>query len=264
MVRGTAGPSNASISAARQVTFDYQSQALGSTQQAIALLPAGYDSSPTKRYPVVYLLHGSMPDWVTFGAVQIQASAQVSGAPALIMAAVNGDGPRGGSNNSFADGYTPGDNIESDIIGSPIPAVDRHFRTLTGRTHTAIAGYSTGGYGAANLALRHPDVFSLSIVESIDPMVPPADSFGGDVAQQNANNPLLLAHQPATKTSPVFWVAWGTSDPAATPNSEQLVAALKASGYTVNAEPMPGGHDSAVWTKSLYDALVAEGHRLTR
>jgi S-formylglutathione hydrolase FrmB len=140
--------------------------------------------------------------------------------------------------------------MESDLIGSLIPAVDRSFRTLASRQNRAVGGLSTGGYGAANLALRHPELFRLAIVLRVDPLEPEANSFGGNQARQRANDPLVLARVRAGPDSPAFFVGWGTADPAA-PESEEFVRTLQEHGYTVMTAPVPGGHEPAVWESTL-------------
>jgi enterochelin esterase-like enzyme len=255
----------AGLSAARRVDFSYHSSAFGTTRRAVVDLPAGYDGSPQQRYPVVYLLHGTpgtVNDWNAIGASDVAAAAHAQGrSPSLILVLVDGVGPRGGAGDSFADGYVPGESMESDILGSLIPAVDGAFRTQAERAHRGVAGYSTGGYGAANLALRHPDRFSLAVVLSVDPLEPEPDSFGRDTRAQAANDPLKLAERPAPPNAPDFFVSWGRGD-AAAPDSEKFVAALQAHGYAVQADRQSGGHTGDVWKAGLYDALLSQGSRL--
>src|SRR5205823_7098627 len=45
-----------------------------------------------------------------------------------------------------------------------IPYVDRHFRTRNDRMFRAIEGFSMGGYGAAMIGAKHPELFG-AIVE---------------------------------------------------------------------------------------------------
>lgn len=255
----------AGLSAARKLDFTYYSNAFQANRKAIVDLPAGYDSNTRQRYPVIYLLHGTpgtVNDWNAIGAADVAAAAHAQGrSPSVILVLVDGSGPRGGANDSFADGYVPGDNMETDIMGSLIPSVDRSFRTEAERAHRAVGGYSTGGYGAANLALRHPDQFGLSIVLSVDPLEPDPSSFGRDARAQAANDPLKLAERQAPPNAPFFFVSWGTGD-AAAPESEAFVAALQSHGYQVQADRQSGGHTGEVWKAGLYNALLAQGSRL--
>ena len=50
-------------------------------------------------------------------------------------------------------------NMEDAIVDDLVPYVDAHYRTIADPANRTLAGISDGGYGAANIALHHPDVF---------------------------------------------------------------------------------------------------------
>lgn len=250
-------------SAAQQLNFRYYSDAFARWRTAIVLLPPGYTGS-ARRYPVIYLLHGSpggRDDWPEIGAEQILQHAVARGIPEAIIVSPDGVGPRGGSDDSWANGWVPGDDMENDLVDSLIPAVQSHFRTLDQARYRAVGGLSTGGYGAANLTLRHPHLFGLALVFSGDPLVPPPSTFGHNLLLQQANNPLLLAREPAPRSAPAFYVGWGAQDPGAAQNRE-LAGLLRRSGYDVRSEAVAGGHSWTVWAELLYRSLLAMGGRL--
>lgn len=263
VVRPAAGLSRSSPP--RELTFGYQSRAFGTQRQAVVILPEGYDGSPTARYPVIYLLHGcpgSETNWANAGSEQVLGAAERAGkAPPSLLVLPDGDGPRGGCNDSWADGWVPGDAMESDLVASLIPAVDARFRTIADRQHRAIGGTSTGGYGAANLALRHPQLFGLALVFSIDPVTPPSSSFGGNPGLQRANDPLLRAGRPAPREAPYFYLGWGMADVSAG-NDTQLASTLRRSGYGLTAAPISGGHSWTVFRELFYNAMFSAGNRL--
>ncbi len=127
-----------------------RSPALGSTTHVNVLLPDGYAGS-TKRYPVLYLLHGyggSYADW----ARQTDIVSFVHKLPLIV---VMPDGASGW----YMDPMVAGPNWETYHIKELIPYVDSHFRTVSGREGRAIAGLSMGGMGALAYAARHPDLF---------------------------------------------------------------------------------------------------------
>src|SRR6202043_2033013 len=81
------------------------------------------------------------------------------------------------------------------------------------------AGYSSGGYCAANLALRHPGSFGAAAV--LNGYFRAADGPAGTALNHSqpleaANSPLYLAEklQPGSGPVPAFWVAAGTHDTA--------------------------------------------------
>jgi enterochelin esterase-like enzyme len=254
------------VSGAQQVTFRYWSQSFDEYRQAVVLLPPEYTTSPNAAFPVLYLLHGSPGsdlDWLRNGAADIIAEAKVAQkAPAMIVVFPDGVGPRGGAGDYWADGYVPGDKMESDLIDDLIPSIETHFRVVPDQAHRAIGGLSSGGYGAANLALRHPGEFALALVFSGD-LTPATNAFGGDQSALNANSPLRIALAPRPSAAAAFFVGWGRSDSLAGEN--QLFAQrLRHAGYVVNTEVVPGAHTWDVWRQLLWVGLQQMGEWIGR
>lgn len=123
----------------------------------IYLPPNYYDAQ--ESYPVVYYLHGhgETPGTFLYNSKTQLDKLFAEGEPAFIMVAVSGTGSTSGSFyvNSPASG-----NWEDCLIEEIIPYVDAGYRTLTQAESRGICGFSMGGFGAMNLALRHPDVFA--------------------------------------------------------------------------------------------------------
>ncbi|MDD4096486.1 MAG: alpha/beta hydrolase-fold protein [Oscillospiraceae bacterium] len=129
----------------------------GSVKIFVYLPPNYFDSR--ESYPVVYFLHGHGE---TPGAFLKDSQTYLDkmfsdGEPAFIMVAMSGTGATLGSFyvNSPASG-----NWEDCLIKEVIPYVDANYRTLAKVESRGICGFSMGGFGAMNLALRNPDVFS--------------------------------------------------------------------------------------------------------
>lgn len=255
----------APVTPPHEVVFDYTSSSLGGAKRhALVLLPAGYDAAGRTRYPVLYLLHGSpgkMADWPSAGAGAIVERAYRGLlVPPLIVVFPDGVGPHGGSEASWADNYVPGDLMESDLVRDLVPSVDTGFRTLPNRRFRAVGGLSSGGYGAANLALRNPDIFSLSLVLSASLSVP-RTAFGGSTRDRLANSPILLAARPAPADPPLFYVGWGRED-ALAGEEESFVKQLQVGGYPVRTRLESGGHSWQTFRALLWDALSDVGDRL--
>jgi S-formylglutathione hydrolase FrmB len=136
------------------------SRELGRPVDVRILLPAGYDDQPSRRWPVLYLFHGTSgraSDWVMMGA----AEKTTAKSPFIVVmpdAGFNGDG--GGW---FTDAYNDGKGgvpmWETFHIKHVIPWVDATLRTIPERRGRAIYGLSQGGFGALSYAARHPDMF---------------------------------------------------------------------------------------------------------
>jgi endo-1,4-beta-xylanase len=126
-------------------------------------LPPDYDADVARRYPVVYWLHGYNGD-ARGGAVFVRpldAAIRAGKSPAMIAVLVNG------LDASFycdsQDGKKPMDSV---IVKELVPHIDQTYRTMARRDARAVEGFSMGGYGAAHLGFKHPDVFGMVSVRS--------------------------------------------------------------------------------------------------
>lgn len=127
-------------------------------QPLLVFLPPGYYETE-KLYPVVYYLHGYGGRETEIQAYVSTISSYFSENPGkeFILVGVNGNSQLGGSfyANSAATG-----NWEDYIVNDIVSYVDANFRTIADKDSRGIAGFSMGGYGAVNIALKHPDIYS--------------------------------------------------------------------------------------------------------
>ena len=155
---------------ARIVDLKHYSQVLGEERNVRVFLPPDYESTPGKRYPVVYFFHGWGQRYNHWGDM------------------LNGDigSDYGGDNvSSFVgthdlivvrwDGYNPrkpGENYGRPYNVGPVETerqfplyfpelvqyIDTHFRTLADRDHRATSGLSMGGFMSFWIAGKYPDL----------------------------------------------------------------------------------------------------------
>ena len=134
-------------------------------RQVTVYLPPSYASSPRRRYPVLYLLHGytdSDDRW--FGRmgkhfVNVPTAvdrAYAAGAHEMIIVMPNAYTRYQGSmySNSAATG-----DWERFVAKDLVAYVDAHYRTLARRESRGLAGHSMGGYGTVRIGMKHPEVF---------------------------------------------------------------------------------------------------------
>src|ERR1051325_4653040 len=137
---------------ARVETVRFQSKLVNTTLPYNVILPDDYDSSPTTRYPVLYLLHGltgHYSDWVARTNVADYASEY-----RLIVVTPEGN------DGWYTDSATVAtDKYESYILKELIPDVDQRYHTTQARYGRAIAGLSMGGYGAIKFGLKSAGTF---------------------------------------------------------------------------------------------------------
>jgi S-formylglutathione hydrolase FrmB len=128
-------------------------------------LPPGYDSEPSRRYPVIYQIQGMTgqldmwrnrsPFRRSFPELLDQLFAAGETPPCLVVF-VDCWTTLGGS--QFLDSPGTG-RYHTYLCEEVVPWVDERFRTLAGRQHRGIAGKSSGGYGAMVTPMLRPDLF---------------------------------------------------------------------------------------------------------
>jgi S-formylglutathione hydrolase FrmB len=120
------------------------------------VLPPGYDRD-SRRYPVLYLLHGAQGDedsWIEYGGLLEDTATRPVREQAIVVM------PRMSPVTGLAVDWVDGHRRDATLIGrSLVDWVDRTWRTKADRQHRAIAGYSGGGLSAAHVAERFPDAF---------------------------------------------------------------------------------------------------------
>lgn len=120
-------------------------------------LPPQYQADETKKFPVVYWLHGTgggeqgIPPLTGIFAESIRAGK----IPPMLIVFVNGL-PAGMWCDS-KDGKAP---VESILINELIPEIDKQFRTVSAPEGRILEGFSMGGYGAARIGMKHFEKFA--------------------------------------------------------------------------------------------------------
>jgi len=119
-------------------------------------LPPGLQGE-TKRYPVVYFLHGAggseSSDAGGFSGL-IQKEIETGHIPPVICVFPNG------GMSGYVDHPEDKVMVETFITQELIPLIDSKYPTIASANGRAICGFSMGGGGAIRLALKHPDLFS--------------------------------------------------------------------------------------------------------
>jgi S-formylglutathione hydrolase FrmB len=202
------------------------------------------DVPETRALPVLYFLHGvpSDPRTLIDGeglAARVRDWVAGGGAP-FVLAVPDGNGGRH-RDTEWANAADGGDRVEDRLLRKVIPAVEGPRRRDA--AHRAIGGFSMGGYGSMNLALRHPDVFgsviSISGYYGVDD---PSGMFGGDDAVIAANRP--DRNLAAARRVRIFLAAADGEDNAVVAGEPQrFKRLLDAAGIPAVLDVRHGGHD---------------------
>lgn len=141
--------------AQRVDTVAVLSPSMHKTVKSVVVLPASYDQSPEKRYPVVYLLHGHGGNYAAYvNQTRPQLPQDASNMEFIAVC------PDGGRDSWYWDSPAdPKNRYETFVASELVKYIDKHYRTKADRTGRAITGFSMGGHGALWLAFRHPQTF---------------------------------------------------------------------------------------------------------
>ena len=136
-------------------------------REVIVFLPPSYATAKTRRYPVVYALHG-----YSIGAAQwsqeIHVPQTIEGAfaqGAQEMIVVLPDSKTVHNGSMYSSSVTTGD-FEAFVAHDVVAYIDAHYRTMATRASRGLAGHSMGGYGATRIGMKHPEVFGSVYVMS--------------------------------------------------------------------------------------------------
>jgi enterochelin esterase-like enzyme len=136
----------------------FSSEILGRDVNYAVYLPPDYAIS-SRRYPVVYLLHGYTDDesgWIQFGEVNEAADRAIAARDIPPMIIVMPDG----GVSFYINDYGNKVRYEDMLIQEFIPYVDKTYRTRPKKEFRGVSGLSMGGWGALVLSMRHPDLFA--------------------------------------------------------------------------------------------------------
>jgi S-formylglutathione hydrolase FrmB len=127
----------------------------GDTRPSTIYLPPGYRTS--KRYPVLYLLHGLKGSpaeyWESLHLAQQLDGLVASGARPFIVVTPAGGQLVHPNRGEWAGAW------ERFVVGDVVPWVDEHLSTIPSPRARVLEGLSAGGYGAVDIGLRHPRLF---------------------------------------------------------------------------------------------------------
>ncbi|HEY6286660.1 MAG TPA: alpha/beta hydrolase-fold protein [Ktedonobacteraceae bacterium] len=244
------------------VTDSLVSPTLGGQKRTIVVyLPPTYNShiGQNKRYPVLYLLHGSpgqAHDWFTAGKADQSADTLIAlgKIPELIMVLPDGNG-RPGATSEWANSYDQRQLIESYVVNDVVKYIDSKYRTIPDAANRAIGGLSMGGFGAMNIAVHHPDIFG-SVISLGGYYYAEGGIWGNNAVYMQQNSPadVLLAKKQAWKL--LFFLGAGTQDQPYYTDTQQFAQELDALHIPYHLDIQKGYHSWTIWQTQMYNALL--------
>lgn len=224
---------------------EYKSNTVGTMRKATIYLPPKYDKS--KKYPVLYLLHGIGGDhkeWM-MGVPNIimdNLIAQNKAVPFIIVMpngrAIKDDRAQG---NIYGPEMVKGFEVfERDLIDDLIPFIQNKYSVYTDKEHRAVAGLSMGGGQSLNFGLGNMDKFAY---------------VGGFSSAPNTKQPeqLIPDVEKTKKENKLLWMVCGGADGLMF-NSSRLKAFCDKNDVPCTLIEYPEGkHDFVVWKYGLYN-----------
>jgi enterochelin esterase-like enzyme len=129
-------------------------------RDVIVFLPPSYQQDKHRRYPVVYALHGysiGADQWThEIHVPQTIEGAFAQGAKEMIVVLPDSKTIYNGS--MYSRSQTTGD-FESFVAHDVVQYIDAHYRTIPNRASRGLVGHSMGGYGAARIGMKYPEIF---------------------------------------------------------------------------------------------------------
>jgi len=160
-------------------------------RDVIVFLPPSYAVQKTRRYPVIYALHGysiGAEQWThEIHVPQTIEGAFAQGAKEMIVVLPDSKTVYYGS--MYSSSATTGD-FEKFISHDVVAYVDAHYRTIPNRAGRGLAGHSMGGYGASRIGMKHPDVFGALYIMSPCCLAP---MTGGGIGSPDQAKERMLA-----------------------------------------------------------------------
>ncbi|MEO6568429.1 MAG: alpha/beta hydrolase-fold protein, partial [Opitutaceae bacterium] len=221
-------------------TIWQKSSVLGDVRPIMVYTPPGYSQDTTRRYPVLYLLHGSndRPNgWVDVGNINFIADNLIAEGKAVPMVIVIpmthalpfGDRGGQGRNNTTV--------FEEYLLKDVIPTAAAKFRIAPGRQNAALAGQSMGGELSCAIFFHQLDRFS-----SMGALSP-----SGFRAIETDHVALLKDAVGTNAKIDVLWIACGRQDPSHFPGSQRLAEVLETNKIRHVWHPTEGYHNYALW-----------------
>ncbi|MBN1925633.1 MAG: esterase [Prolixibacteraceae bacterium] len=231
----------------------YYSNVTNSFRRLFVYTPPGYDQSPEKKYPVVYLQHGGGEDetgWVIQGKTDMVMDNLIADGKALPMIVVIANGNvASGIGGYSSEAMT---SFKNEMTQNIIPFIDNNYRTLADVKYRAICGLSMGGGQSFYVGLQNLNVFSSVGIFSSGIFGGIRNPSGNVFDAENEIPGLLTQSAGFNKKLDLFYISCGEGD-MRIEHTKKAVDNMKKNGLEVEFNSFPGDHEWQVWRKSFHD-----------
>jgi S-formylglutathione hydrolase FrmB len=253
------------------------SKILARTVPYCVLLPPSYDAEKTRRYPILYLLHGLGDNeemLVHSGGMNLVEDLweQHQLGEFLIVT------PAGGA-SFYINSHDGKRRYEDFFLQEFMPGIEKRYRAQARRGSRGIAGISMGGYGALHMAFRHPQLFaavgahSAALMEKMPNISAEnsrqigrlrvlGDAFGSpfDPAFWNQNDPEAIARTANLAGLKIYFDCGSEDDYGFDAGAAALDKLLTSRHIAHEFHLYPGGHNWSYFAEHLPALLEFEFH----
>ncbi|MDR0981976.1 MAG: esterase [Culturomica sp.] len=228
--------------------LNYYSKITQTWRRCFVYTPAGYEANASKRYPVLYLQHGSFEDetgWGNQGKANLILDNLIAAGKAKPMLIVmdNGYATKPG-NSPFQSSF------EDVLMQEVIPMIDAKFRTLSDRENRAIAGLSMGANQTMQIAMNHPEAFAYYGGFSGTSNYPSTETLDANIFL----NGKFKDGKAVNKQFKAFFLGLGTAEPNPFPGVVKAFRDMmdkQGIKYTYYESPETA-HEWLTWRRALY------------
>ncbi|RYC68040.1 esterase [Spirosoma sordidisoli] len=231
------------------INYEYYPSMEGTTGSVVVYTPPGYDQSPSKKYPVYYLISGTTDTEETFfkvgktnlildnllaeGKVKPMIIVMPYGNIAARMAEQKGGSkPADPTVRDGADAVKRANDFTTDLVSNVIPYVEKNYRAIPNRESRAIGGFSRGGGQTLRAAFSNMDKFAY--VCAYSSYLSPQE-MDGNFSQ------IVAKPEQTNKQLKLLWVSVG-SDDFLYKGTVEFMDYLKAKKVNYKSLITDGGH----------------------
>jgi enterochelin esterase family protein len=231
--------------------LNYFSKITQAWRRCFVYTPPGYEANSSKRYPVLYLQHGSFEDetgWPGQGKANLILDNLIAEKKAVPMIIVMDNGyaykPQNNGNGRPAMAF------EEVMMLEIIPMIDKRFRTAANRESRAIAGLSMGANQTMRIAMNNLDQFAYYGGFSGTANYPSANEINPETFLDGA----FKDGKKVDQQLKVLWLGLGTKEPEPFPGSVGAFRNMlnKQGIEHVYYESPETAHEWQTWRRSLH------------
>ena len=253
---------------------DAPSKILGHAVAYCVILPPSYEADKTRRYPILYFLHGLGGNATQLldsgGLDMVQDLWQHKQIGEYLIVTPSAD------RSFYINSLNGRVRYQTFFLREFLPYIERHYRVIRDRRHRGISGVSMGGYGALRFAFLHPELFgsvsahSAALVErppranlssaqdmAISRFLGSAFGLPFDPAYWTRESPFTIVRgRPRPRGLKIYFDCGTNDDFGFYRGAEAFHKLLLARGISHELHLYPGGHDWTYFAQHLPASFV--------